>query len=160
GHELWQRRFQGDPSIIGGQVRLGRELHTVVGVMPPGFAFPVSHQAWTPLRLDAAAALPRTGPALVVFGRLAPGVSRAAAQRELARLGEQLAAASPTTHQHLSPEVLPYAQAITGIRALESMLLRTINLFLVALLVLVAANVALLTFARAATRESEITVRS
>src|SRR5262245_54486593 len=39
-HELWQRRFGGEPSIVGKQVDLGGQSFTIVGVMPPGFAFP------------------------------------------------------------------------------------------------------------------------
>jgi hypothetical protein len=47
-HEVWQSRFQGDPAILGRDVRLGRTVHTIVGVMPPGFRFPVNHQYWVP----------------------------------------------------------------------------------------------------------------
>jgi putative ABC transport system permease protein len=55
---------------------------------------------------------------------------------------------------------MPYAQSITGVRGLESLALLSINAFLVMLLILVGANVALLMFARAAARESEIVVRN
>lgn len=54
-HEEWQHRFGGDPGIIGWPVRLDGETHTVVGVMPEGFRFPVNHHYWVPLRLDPSA---------------------------------------------------------------------------------------------------------
>ena len=44
GHALWQRRFQGDPRIVGRLVRMGGEQTTVVGVMPDGFAFPAAQE--------------------------------------------------------------------------------------------------------------------
>src|SRR5262245_54718425 len=52
GYDVWQARFARDPSIVGRDLRIGRETHTIVGVMPAGFAFPVSHRYWVPLRID------------------------------------------------------------------------------------------------------------
>jgi hypothetical protein len=54
-HEEWQRRFAGDPRILGRTVRLGEVMYTVVGVMPPGFRFPVNHRYWVPLPASASA---------------------------------------------------------------------------------------------------------
>jgi len=48
GYDEWVSRFGGDPQIIGQQARIGRDLHTIVGVMPQGFSFPLSHQLWLP----------------------------------------------------------------------------------------------------------------
>lgn len=48
GYEPWQTRFEGDPDVVGREVRLGGVPHTVVGVMPEGFAFPVNHYYWVP----------------------------------------------------------------------------------------------------------------
>ena len=50
GHDVWQSRFASDPGVIGRQVRLGNTMHSVVGVMPEGFEFPISHSYWVPLR--------------------------------------------------------------------------------------------------------------
>ncbi len=52
GYDVWQTRFASDPDIVGRHVRLGSTVHTVVGVMPEGFAFPMFHRFWTPLRAD------------------------------------------------------------------------------------------------------------
>jgi hypothetical protein len=43
GHDVWTRRFAADPGIIGRDLRLGARIHTIVGVMPEGFAFPINH---------------------------------------------------------------------------------------------------------------------
>ena len=48
GYLLWQRRFLGDPGIVGRSVRLGIEQTTIVGVMPEEFTFPVAHQSGSP----------------------------------------------------------------------------------------------------------------
>ena len=160
GHDVWQRRFAGDPGVVGQVIRVGRQHATVVGVMPEGFGFPVAQSAWTPLRLNPLAYERGEEPRVGVFGRLAPGVSLDEAQAELTALGRRTAADHPVTHEHLRPRVMPYASSILDLRPWMSLGLLSINGFLIALLVLVCGNVALLMFARAATRETEIVVRS
>ena len=63
GSDVWASRFNSDPSIVGRDVRLGNTVHTIVGVMPEGFEFPVNHSYWTPLhpRSFAASAAPGSG---------------------------------------------------------------------------------------------------
>ncbi|MDQ3309631.1 MAG: ABC transporter permease, partial [Gemmatimonadota bacterium] len=68
GYGVWQNQFRGDPNVVGRQARLGNTVHTVVGVMPEGFAFPINHRLWTPLRADPAAYERRNGPGIQVFG--------------------------------------------------------------------------------------------
>lgn len=167
GHDVWQRHFAGDPAVVGRAVRLGAQPATVVGVMPEGFAFPVAHSLWLPFGLEPAHHGPREGPRIHVFGRLARGASLAEARAELAVLGEVVAAGSPRTHERLRPQVLPYARSILAadfgeidLASLAAMLRTSLNTPLVLFLVLVCGNVALLVFARAATREGEIAVRS
>lgn len=72
GENLWRNRFAGDPAILGRTIRLGATPHSIIGVMPKGFAFPVNDHFWAPLRAGLAPE-PLTGPDLMVFGRLAPG---------------------------------------------------------------------------------------
>ena len=160
GHDLWQRRFDGAADIIGQTVRLGNIPTTIVGVMPDGFAFPVAHHMWVPLRLNPLQYGPREGPEIMTFARLADGVSLKEAQAEATALGKRLSTEFGDTHEYLRPVVRGHAQALNGIPDLASMLLMGSNVFLLMLLVLICANVALLMFARAATRESEIVVRN
>jgi predicted permease len=159
GNGVWTRRFGRDPQIVGRNVKIGNGFATVVGVMPEGFAFPVAHELWLPLRTDVAGAEPRSGAAITVFGRLAPGMTIESAQSEFTSLGRRLAAEHPTTHALLQPRVLPYAQMsvdtgeMTQVKALT-------YVFVVALVMVVCSTVALLLFARAASRETELLVRS
>jgi predicted permease len=158
GHSLWQRRFLGDPQIVGRSVGLGGEQTTIVGVMPEDFGFPVAHQVWTPLRrrtptraTDAAT--------LLVFGRLARGKTLDQTQAELTTVGRRLAADAPGTHEFLRPQVVPYAHVIVDPRS-YGVGPALANVFLIMLVVVIFANVALLMFARAASREIEIGVRN
>src|SRR5688500_6925128 len=50
GYDVWRSQFSSDASVVGRTARLGTAIHTVVGVMPEGFGFPVNHRVWVPLR--------------------------------------------------------------------------------------------------------------
>ncbi len=161
GHDVWRTRFAADSAIVGQSVQLGDVYATVVGVMPDGFKFPVAHDAWTPFRPDARADAPREGPGITMFGRLAPGATLDEARAELSALGQRAARELPATHRHLQPQVMPYAQMMAMEASGEGgVLFLLTQAFALMLIVLVCGNVALLLFARAATRESEIIVRS
>lgn len=166
GHDIWSERLGGDPDVIGATVRVGDTPRTIVGVMPDGFAFPVSHEVWVPFDAAPASRAPGEGPGVMVFGRLADGASIDRVARELELVGNRLAAAFPEDRQHLRPQVMPWGRAITGAEFYEvsSLALTVIglasNLPLLLFLVLICGNVALLMFARAAAREGELLVRS
>jgi putative ABC transport system permease protein len=159
--EEWQRRFDGDPGIIGRPVRLGSTMHTVVGVMPVGFRFPINHRYWVALQLDPTDHEVGAGPAIQMFGRLTQGVSLEEAQTELATFGRRMAAAYPATHAGLRPRVLRYTHPFFDVDSPGMKLaLYAIQLAISMLLVVVAVNVAILIYARTATRTGEIAVRS
>ena len=166
GHELWLDRFAGDRDVLGTTVRVADVPTTVVGVMPEGYGFPaVGHGLWVPFDPDAGAYEPGQGPAVTVVGRLAEGASLDDARAELEVVAARMAASFPATHASLRPQVLPFARAVLGIPASVSALLVSAvgvasNIPLVLFLVLVCGNVALLVFARASSRESELVVRS
>jgi hypothetical protein len=95
-----------------------------------------------------------------VFGRLAPGATLESAQAELTAISRRLAAASPATHEHLRPLVMAYAHAFSEIEDSEDALaVYAIEIAIVLLLVLICVNVAILVYARTATRQGEIAVR-
>ena len=161
GYDVWRTRFGSDPAVLRRSVQLGTEHVTVVGVMREGFAFPVAHDVWTPLRIVNDAHAPRSGPAISVFGLLAPGATLETAQAELTAVGQRVASEQPSTHAQLQPHVAPYAMPDAGPSQDndEIGIFASIYFFAVMLLVLICSNVALLLFARAATRQSELTVR-
>ena len=160
GHDVWQRRFAGDPAVVGRELRLGAVVHTVVGVMPEGFGFPMSDRYWTPLRVDPAQFARRTGPSIFIFGRLAPGATMEAAQAELDVIGKRTAAQFPESNGKLKPMVMPYVHSLTDIQGISHWAVVQMQLMVSLLLVVVALNVAVLVYARTATRQGEIAVRT
>jgi putative ABC transport system permease protein len=160
-HEEWQHEFGSDPKILERSVRLDETIHAIVGVMPQGFAFPVAHGYWVPLRFIGAELQPGAGQPLYVFGRLADGFSMSDARAELATVGDQMAAAFPQTHKDVRPHVTPYTLSFLGPEGPEEQLaLRGLQFGVALLLIIVAVNVAILVYARTATRAGEIAVRT
>src|SRR5688500_15212015 len=160
GYQEWQRRFRGDPSIVGGTITVDTVAHTVVGVMPPGFAFPFQHQYWVALR-EQPAAVRRQGQPLIVFGRLLPGATRDSAAAELASMHSYMQAQYPDLYARLRPVVLPYTLERMDIdRPIFIWALRIMQLLISGLLVVVAINLAVLFYARTLARLPEIAVRS
>jgi putative ABC transport system permease protein len=167
GHDLWRAQFAGDPEIVGRSLRIGGVPFSVVGVMPPAFRFPTSHQLWLPLRMSDDGAGPRSGPPLVVFGRLADGVTPDSAQAELQALTSALAAtanAVPETYDRLRAAVLPTWHLTFGfpspggLRALPEFAL--VQVLMLAPLFVACVNVGLLILAQTSTRASEFAVRT
>jgi predicted permease len=162
GETVWRTRLEGDPAVVGRALRLSGVEHTIVGVMPEGFAFPVNHRYWVPLRADPDSAVPGSGPALQVFGRLAPGATTEGAQAELALVGRRLSVArAGTPAEHFEPRVVPYTDVFTQASAEnESESMQLVRLVILLLLVVIAMNVGVLVYARTMNRGGEIAVRT
>jgi predicted permease len=159
GHEVWQRRFAGAQDVIGRELRLGNDVHVVVGVMPAGFRFPFNFQYWAPLRTAPEGTLRNTGPEGVVFGRLAPGATLAGANAEVSALG--LLPPALRSAQREGGRVVPYTFAFTGdFEPGELGLIWSLSsLALVLLLLPPCANIAILNYARTVTRQQEFAAR-
>lgn len=163
GYELWQRFFDGRPDILGATLQLGMTPHTVIGVMPEGFAFPFNNQLWTPLRLNATAYEAGNAPSVTVFARLAPGASLDDAQRELATVAPRIGDLLASRGEYIRPVVMPYARAFLRgtIEDVEyGSLARRAQVVVILLLSVIATNIALLVYARTASRAGEIAVRT
>lgn len=159
GHALWQSRFAGRRDVVGRTLQLGATRHTVIGVMPDGFAFPINNRIWTPLRLNPLEFPRGRAPSVQVFGRLAPGATFEEARAELTGVGRQLAAAHPATHEQLRPRLLPYARAFLEDPQLV-WVFHLVQVCITMILVAIGINVAILVYARTATRAGEIAVRT
>lgn len=119
-YELWQRRFGGDPAVLGRPVALGDASATVVGVMPRGFAYPEWATLWLPLSAlpssDRGALTQRGNHAdSRVLGRLGAAVDRRRAEAELGAVAARLAAAYPEESGGWSRVVLsPLNEQVLG----------------------------------------------
>jgi putative ABC transport system permease protein len=160
GYNVWRTRFGSDPHVLGRAVQLGNEYAMVVGVMREGFEFPVSHDVWLPLKTAVLDQQPRSGPAITVFALLAPGETMQTAQAELTTVGRRAATESPATHQHLELRARPYAMMGVPEGPDATAIMYSIRFFVVVLLMLICGNVGLLLFARAASREADLVVRT
>ena len=164
GHSLWASRFASDPRVLGQSIRVGRALHVVVGVMPNGFSFPTNEALWIPLRHTAAGERTR----VQVFGRLADGVSVDQARSELSSLGPPPPATAASVGEteeraRLLAEVVPFGLLYMGLPADGlggTPEFRYVQALMFALMVVAAGNVAMLVFARTATRLRELAIRT
>ncbi|MEZ5356612.1 MAG: ABC transporter permease [Bryobacteraceae bacterium] len=158
---VWRNRFASDPAILDRTIQLGRTTHSIVGVMPDGFAFPVNHRFWVPLRAGRVPPDPLAGPELMIFGRLAPGATLQTAQAELSAIGQRAALALPDFYGQLNPRVMPYPNPFVGLHGTKDVTgLHVFNGIVSMLLILVCLNVAILVYTRTAMRQSEIALRT
>jgi len=159
---LWQRRYAGDPNIIGREIDLGGKS-TVVGVMPAGFEFPISDEAqdfWEPIFSAAFMTKElreeRANRSLPVIGRLKPGTTVEQAKADLDLISRQIEQQSPVSNTNLLFNAVSMHEDVT--REYRTALL--VMLGAVGLVLLIAcANVANLLLARAVARQKEIAIR-
>jgi len=98
---FWVRHFGSDPEIIESAVLLDGEPATVIGVMPAGFTFPAEDpgvEVWSPLTLSEAARMERAHRMFNAIGRLAPGITLAAASQEMDSIAAQIAVENPRSN--------------------------------------------------------------
>ncbi len=104
-HDLWMRRFEGDPGIVGRMVMVNSTAHTVVGVMKPRFRFPEEHDAWVPI-----GPLARDEPwyrRYQVLARSKPGITLEQAAAEMKTIAGRLEKLYPDTNMGWSARVRP-----------------------------------------------------
>jgi predicted permease len=162
-YDFWQTRYGGDPRILGRTIRTDITGFEVVGVMPPGFAFPERSNFWTPmeswwaLQLDTYGQKSRRGRWYATIARLKPGVRIEQAQEELNVIAAQLEREYPTDNQGVGIRLIPLRDAEVGnVRSYLWLLLGAVAL----LLLICCANLANLMLARALAQKRQLTIRA
>ncbi len=165
-HQLWQTQFGAEPDILGKTVLLDARPYRIIGVMPPGFAFPHSTDVmdaakvtdiWIPWAMTPEQKANRDDSAGNAIGRLCQGVSREQAQAEMSALMAKIDLSRPVKDRGFGARVMPFAASVTGgPRSALLLLMGAVSL----LLLIACTNVASLAIARATGRIREMGVRA
>ncbi|PYL26386.1 MAG: permease [Verrucomicrobia bacterium] len=164
GYEIWKRDFNGDPNVVGQNVRVNSKPASIIGVMPANFKFPNFEQLWTPL-YNQFPPIPRgqlviaaNNAAPSVMGRLKAGVTLDQANAEFITVARQLAREYPKTNQNFtSATVKPLAHSLIGLQFRQTVWAMLAAVILV--LLIACVNVMNMQFGRAALRAKELAIR-
>ena len=161
-HALWQRRYGGDPGIVGRTIsmsveRVGDVKHEVVGVAPPSFVF-LSREIdyWVPMHFSPEEAATRGNHFLEVVARLKPDVPIEAADSDIRAIARRLSEHYPDTNRDLGAVVVPIREQVLGDTRVQVVALMTAA---AAIVLIACANLASLLLARASVRRGEYAVR-
>jgi putative ABC transport system permease protein len=165
--DFWQKHFGGDANVLGRTVTLDRRPHTVIGVMPPGFQFPIQADGinfYVTIAEDAAnpdGSKPQTqqrgSHGMEAIARLKPGVTIAQGQADLEAIAASLEKQYPESNTHFGVGSKPLREDMIGdVRTALYVLFGAV----VCVLLIANANVANLLLARASARGKEIALRA
>src|SRR5436190_13356261 len=164
--ELWARRYGSDRNIIGREISLNDEPHTVVGVMPPNYIPDGYGELWVPsafgvptnsIRPNVDPRPVRSSNYLDVFARLKPGLTLEKARAQMDAISRRLEQQYQDDDKDMGIRVTPlHEDVVGGIRPVLLLLFAAVGF----LLFIGCANVANLLLARAATRSREISIRA
>jgi predicted permease len=169
GENLWDRRYQRDPAVLGRTIRVNRQQLTIVGVAPAEFHGSISglsFELWTPtVMAPQLNAMPdwmlteRKSRMFFGIARLKPGNTAGRAAAEVKALAQRLARDNPAANQGIGAAILPLSEGHFGAQSTLGAPLRILMAVCGVVLLIACANVANLLLARAASRQKEYGLR-
>ena len=155
---LWQRRFGGDPNILGKNLDISGTSYTIVGVLPANFQFALrAADLWLPYQPTQNQLSRRFMHGTNLIGRLKTGIGPEQAQAELTTIAGRIAQDYKESHAGTRSRLVPLQEEVVGtVRPILLVLLAAVGF----VLLIACANVASLLLTRAIARQKEVAIRS